>query len=220
MSAEYVAYYRVSTDKQGRSGLGLEAQRQSVENLMTRNNGEVISEYVEIESGKREDRPELVAAIEAAKSAKATLVVAKLDRLSRSVAFIAALLESHVDFVVADMPEANRLTIHILAAVAEHEREMISQRTREALAAAKKRGVRLGNPMWEDAVKRARAAHSARAKDWAEGLRPVVDGLRAMGRESLREMAHGFEEANIKTRRGSKTWTPTTVQRLLAHLDS
>jgi DNA invertase Pin-like site-specific DNA recombinase len=141
----FVAHYRVSTEKQGRSGLGLEAQRGAVEAFLNGGSWKLVAEFTEIESGKRADRPKLAEAVKAAKKHKATLVIAKLDRLSRNVAFIANLMEAGVDFVAVDMPHANKLTIHILSAVAEHEREMISQRTRAALAAAKSRGVRLGD---------------------------------------------------------------------------
>src|SRR6266436_4972669 len=144
MSSRFVAYYRVSTDRQGRSGLGLDAQRYAVMRHVASHDGELIADFCEIESGKRSDRPQLAAAIAAAKKAKATLIIAKLDRLARNVHFISGLMESGVEFVAADMPMANRLTVHILAAVAEHEREAISARTKAALAAAKARGVELG----------------------------------------------------------------------------
>src|SRR5580700_11372561 len=143
--ASYVAYYRVSTDRQGASGLGLDAQRQAVARFIGA--GQLVAEFTEIESGRRHtNRPRLLAALAECRKRRAVLLIARLDRLARNVAFIANLMESGVDFVAVDMPTANRLTIHILAAVAEHEREMISQRTKAALAAAKQRGTRLGNP--------------------------------------------------------------------------
>jgi DNA invertase Pin-like site-specific DNA recombinase len=141
----FVAYYRVSTDKQGKSGLGLDAQRQAV-TYFVNGRGEIRAEFTEIESGRKNDRPQLLEALATCRRLKATLVIARLDRLARNVAFISNLMESRVDFVAVDMPEANRLTIHILAAVAEHEREMISKRTKAALQVAKMRGIRLGNP--------------------------------------------------------------------------
>ena len=141
-AGNFIAYYRVSTDKQGKSGLGLEAQRQAVVDFINGNGNKVIAEYTEVESGKRRDRPELAKALTDCRKHKAKLVIAKLDRLARNVHFISGLMESGVDFVAVDMPQANRLTVHILAAVAEHEREMISQRTKAALAVAKERGVR------------------------------------------------------------------------------
>ena len=142
---KFIGYLRVSTQKQGQSGLGIESQRKAVEDYLNGGRLELLAEYVEIESGKRSDRTELAKALGHANATGATLVIAKLDRLSRNVAFISNLMESGVEFVAADMPMANRLTVHVLAAVAEHEREMISQRTTAALAAAKARGVKLGN---------------------------------------------------------------------------
>jgi DNA invertase Pin-like site-specific DNA recombinase len=144
MASQFVAYYRVSTDRQGRSGLGLDAQREAVRAHLAGHSGALQAEFCEIESGKRSDRPQLAAAIAAAKKAKATLIIAKLDRLARNVHFISGLMESGVDFVAADNPHANKLMVHLLAAFAEHEREQISQRTKDALAAAKARGARLG----------------------------------------------------------------------------
>src|SRR5919107_4586224 len=140
----FVAYYRVSTDKQGRSGLGLEAQRDAVRCYLNGGNWTLADAVTEVESGKRNDRPELDRALALCRLYGATLVVAKLDRLARNVAFISKLMESGVDFVAVDFPQANRLTVHILAAVAEHEAAMISQRTKAALAAAKARGKKLG----------------------------------------------------------------------------
>jgi len=139
---KYVAYYRVSTQKQGESGLGLEAQRQAVSAFAI--DGPIIAEFTEVESGKNCERPEIAKAIAKAKSAKATLVVAKLDRLARNVSFIASLMDSDLEFVCCDYPYANRLTIHIMAAVAEDEARRTSERTKAALAALKAKGVKLG----------------------------------------------------------------------------
>src|SRR5215469_5908263 len=157
-SGKHVAYYRVSTARQGRSGLGLEAQRQAVSDYLNGGAWDLVAEFTEIESGKRNDRPELSRALELCRRQKATLVIAKLDRLARNVAFIANLMESRVDFVAVDMPQANRLTVHILAAVAEHEREMIVARTKAALAAAKARGKRLG---WANPARQGEQAKAA-----------------------------------------------------------
>src|SRR5216684_5761135 len=143
---KFIAYLRVSTDKQGHSGLGIEAQRKAVNDYLDGGHWQLLAEHVEVESGKRADRPQLQAALAHAKATGATVVIAKLDRLARNVAFIANLMESGVEFTAADMPMANRLTVHVLAAVAEHEREAISARTKAALAAAKARGQKLGNP--------------------------------------------------------------------------
>src|SRR3954452_8738746 len=158
----FIAYYRVSTDKQGQSGLGLEAQRKTVTDYLNGGAWALIGEFTEVESGKRDDnRPVLAKALAACRAHGATLVIAKLDRLARNVAFISRLMEGGVEFVAVDFPTANRLTIHILAAVAEHEREMISARTKAALQAAKARGVKLGNPRAAEAAKLAQAARLA-----------------------------------------------------------
>lgn len=142
-NGHYIAYYRVSTTRQGQSGLGLEAQQQAVKQYLNGGNWQILAEFTEIESGKRNDRPKLAEAIALCKRLQATLVIAKLDRLARNVHFISGLMESGVEFVAVDNPNANRLMLHMLAAFAEHEREQISRRTKDALAAAKARGVKL-----------------------------------------------------------------------------
>src|SRR3954469_11857326 len=141
---KFVAYYRVSTEKQGRSGLGLEAQQEAVRSYLNGGGWHLMAEVVEVESGKKNDRPRLAEALRLCRLHGAILIIAKLDRLARNVAFISNLMESGVEFTAVDFPQANRLTVHILAAVAEHEREMISRRTKDALAAAKARGTKLG----------------------------------------------------------------------------
>lgn len=156
---KFVAYYRVSTKRQGKSGLGLEAQREAVARHIAAHGGKLVAEYVEVESGKLKDRPQLAAALAHARGKSATLVIAKLDRLARNVAFVAALMESGCEFVACDNPTASRLTVHILAAVAEAEANAISERTTAALAAARRRGVKLGT---------ARPGHSI---DWRKGQR-------------------------------------------------
>src|SRR5215813_5316451 len=158
---KFVAYFRVSTDRQGKSGLGLEAQREAVLNYLNGGSWTMVAEFTEVEGGKHADRPQLAAALAACEKQKAKLVIAKLDRLSRNLAFIATLMDSGVEFVAVDNPHANKLTVHILAAVAQHEREQISKRTRDALAAAKRRGKRLGNPDIAEISKRGRAALKA-----------------------------------------------------------
>jgi len=222
-----VAYYRVSTAKQGASGLGLEAQRAAVEDLCNSRGWEIIAPpFVEIESGKRADRPELMKALHRAKVTGAILVVAKLDRLSRNVAFLATLQDSGVKFIAADMPEANELTVHIMAAVAQAERKAISKRTKEALAAAKTRGRKLGNPNGAAALRRAGqgnrasiASISAAASSRAESLRPVIDELRSNGINSLGKLAASLNEGGFVTARGGK-WHPTSVRNLLARLSA
>jgi DNA invertase Pin-like site-specific DNA recombinase len=174
---QIISYLRVSTAKQGISGLGLEAQRAAVAGYAAAGGHRIIAEYVEVESGAKSSRPELNAALASCRLHRATLVIAKLDRLARNVAFIANLMEGGVEFIACDMPQANRLTLHLLAAIAEHEREMISQRTKAALQAAKARGVKLGNPNGAAAlrdgakaaagrsaiIRRAKATHHAAA---------------------------------------------------------
>ena len=144
MNGRYVAYYRVSTAKQGASGLGLEAQQEAVRTYLNGGNWQLVAELTEVESGKRNDRPKLAEALRLCRTRKATLIIAKLDRLARNVNFISNLMEAKVEFTAVDFPTANRLTVHILAAVAEHEALMISARTKAALQAAKARGVVLG----------------------------------------------------------------------------
>src|SRR5580658_2953026 len=164
-NGKFVAYYRVSTAKQGASGLGLEAQQESVRGYMNGGRWSMVDEVTEVESGKRNDRPALANALALCRIHKATLIIAKLDRLARNVNFISNLMEAKVDFTAVDFPQANRLTVHILAAVAEHEAAAISARTKAALQAAKARGTRLGGRRWavETIAKQANAA-SAKAR--------------------------------------------------------
>src|ERR1700744_6231229 len=143
-AGRFISYYRVSTDQQGRSGLGLAAQRDAVTSWLNGGAWSLLGEYVEVESGKDNSRPQLAAAMAQCRLTEAVLVIAKLDRPSRNVAFLANLMDSGVEFVAVDNPQATRFTLHILAAVAEHEAAMISSRTKAALAAAQARGVKLG----------------------------------------------------------------------------
>ncbi|QZD86678.1 recombinase family protein [Qipengyuania psychrotolerans] len=218
------AYYRVSTDKQGRSGLGLEAQRQSVRALCEARGWEIVSEFTEVESGKRNDRPELNAALDRARLTGAKLVVAKLDRLSRDAAFTLQLRNSGVDFTCADNPDVNRLTIGLLAVINEDERERISERTKAALAAAKARGVKLGNPNGVASLKRAGkgntasvSAIKANADAFAESLRGTFDLIRSAGVTSLAGIARELNERHMKTSRGGK-WHASSVRNLIARL--
>lgn len=209
----FVAYYRVSTDKQGKSGLGLEAQQQAVESFVRSEQGELMKAFVEIETGKSKDRPELAKAIAHAKRSKATLIVAKLDRLARNVAFTSALMESGVDFVACDNPHANRLTIHILAAVAENEAEMISARTKAALEAFKARGGLLGscrpecaNNLSDEAQEKGRqvsaVVRTAKARTAYAELLPVMNELRQQGK-TYREIAAHLNTEGYTTARGN-----------------
>lgn len=216
-----VAYYRVSTSAQGRSGLGLDAQRLAVSQFCGGRGCDMVGEFVEVESGKLDARPELARAMHLAKVTGSTLVVAKLDRLSRNVAFLAALQDSGARFLAADMPEANELTVHIMAAVAQAERKAISRRTKEALAAAKARGVKLGNPNGAAALISADkgntasvAAIKAGAERFAADLEPIVADIMRSGTTSLRTIAAELNRRGIVTRRGG-AWHPATVRDLI-----
>jgi len=218
-NGKHVAYYRVSTAKQGRSGLGLDAQRKAVSDYLNGGSWELAGEFVEVESGKLDKRPQLEAALALCDLTGSTLVVAKLDRLSRNVAFLAALQDSGTKFVAADMPEANELTIHIMAAMAQAERKAISKRTKEALAAAKVRGTVLGgsrgNP---DDLKRGPAV-SAQVRRHASTTRAIkvnrqIEAIRAAGCTSLREIAYALNEAGITTPRGGR-WQASQVKRVI-----
>jgi DNA invertase Pin-like site-specific DNA recombinase len=220
-----VAYERVSTARQGASGLGLEAQRQVIEDFAVSRGAEVLARFTEVESGRKADRPELAKALHLAKVTGATLVIAKLDRLSRNAAFLLALRDSGVRFVAVDMPEANDLTVGIMALVAQAEREAISRRTKEALAIAKARGVKLGNPNGAASLRRAgkggvalRAAVKTNAAAFAADLAPVLDDIRKSGKVSLRAIAADLALRGIKTRRGGH-WDVGNVRRLLVRLE-
>jgi DNA invertase Pin-like site-specific DNA recombinase len=212
MGSPILAYYRVSTQKQGRSGLGLEAQRKAVAAYAAQHSLEVADEFTEVETGKGcdalERRPVFARALQKARKLKAPIVVAKLDRLSRDVAFVATLMAKKVDFRDASDPNASPFMLHIKAAVAEEERRLISQRTRDALAAAKERGVQLGNQKQADANKAAAAARDA-------DLRPILE---AMQDKPYREIARELTSRNIRTPRGGDVWNAMTVLRVMTRL--
>jgi DNA invertase Pin-like site-specific DNA recombinase len=220
-NGKFISYLRVSTARQGVSGLGLEAQREAVSRYLNGGKWQLVQEIVEVESGKRNDRPAIAEALRLCRLHKATLVIAKLDRLARNVHFISSLMEAGVDFVACDFPEANRLTVHILAAVAEHEATMISARTKAALVAAKARGVQLGGQrgslgrMAVMAAKGTRAsalARQATASKRRSDLLPVIAGLKAGGATSLRQIARGLNDCGLTTPRGGK-WSSAQVMR-------
>jgi DNA invertase Pin-like site-specific DNA recombinase len=218
---KFIAYYRVSTDKQGQSGLGLEAQRKAVADYL--NGGKPIKAYTEVESGKRTtNRPKLAEAIQSCRAYKAKLVIAKLDRLSRNAAFLLGLEEAGIDFVAADMPNANRLTVGIMAMVAEEERRMISARTKAALAAAKARGTKLGGDRGvipsQKAHDMAIATVQSRANARAADIAPIIQELQEDGADSLRAVADGLNEAGVPTARGQGQWSATQVSRMMARI--
>ena len=212
----FVFLLRVSTQQQGASGLGLDVQRQAVSRHVAAAQGVLVAEFTEIESGKKNDRPEIAAALAACRLRHAILIIAKLDRLARNVLFIATLMESGVDFVACDNPHATPLLIHILAAVAEDERKRISERTKAALAAAKARGVKLGNPHLKPGdTRRARRARSAAADRIAADVLPYIEQARKAGCNSLGEFAKALTARGIATPGGSREWHPTQISRIL-----
>jgi DNA invertase Pin-like site-specific DNA recombinase len=217
-TGKFVAYYRVSTQRQGRSGLGLEAQQTAVNDYLNGGDWRLVAEVTEVESGKRSDRPKLAEALKLCRLHSATLIIAKLDRLARNVAFISNLMESGVEFHAVDFPQANRLTVHILAAVAEHEARMISERTKAALAAAQRRGVKLGGYHGTIITKATRKAGQAaierRVAARDADLMPTIGELQAAGATSLRTIAAGLNDRGIPTAQGGQ-WSATQVWRVL-----
>lgn len=208
----FVAYYRVSTIKQGESGLGLDAQKTAVRAHLAAHGGVLVGEYVEIESGRKKARPMLTAAFTQCRRERARLVIAKLDRLARNVAFIANLMESRVDFVACDNPHASRLVLHMLAAFAEHEAGEISRRTKDALAAAKARGAVLGR----NGVVLA-AANMATADDFARSMALVIEGLREEGITTVRAICAELNARGVLSARGGAWHLPVT-HRLLRRI--
>lgn len=224
MSPRFVTYLRVSTKRQGQSGLGLQGQGAACAKYISGVGGDLppLAEFVEVESGKKNTRPELRKALDLCRVTGAVLVIAKLDRLARNAAFLLSLRDSGVDFVAADMPQANRLLVGIMALVAEQEREMISERTRAALAAAKARGVKLGGDRGGRASQAAQAAgtaaRQAKADAFAARLAPHVLEALKDNFTSLRQIASYFETKGIVTATGRTVWTPKAVANVLARL--
>lgn len=238
-SGQFVTYFRVSTQRQGASGLGLEAQKSAVESFLNGGHWEVIGSFTEVETGKGSNaldkRPQLRSAIDQCKKTGARLLIAKLDRLARNVHFISGLKESGVKFVAADMPDATDLLVNIMAAVAQQEAEVISRRTKDALAAAKARGIvsngpNKGQPLVlgragaanlakaEAQVLKARQRASKAANDFAGGLARMIAGMRAAGL-SQRTMVKALNWQEIRTARGSD-WTLVQLQRVLTRLNA
>lgn len=224
-AGRFISYLRVSTDRQGKSGLGLEAQREAVANYLNGGQWELVAEVVEVESGRRHDRPQLEAALSACRLHRATLVVAKLDRLARNAKFLLHLIDSSVDVVFCDLPHVpsgptGRFLLTQIAAVAELEAGLISQRTKAALAAAKVRGVKLGSPgnLTADGQARGaemgRAASVARANSRAADLQATIRQLMAQGITSASSIARKLNEAGVPTARGG-LWQAVQVQRVL-----
>ncbi|QXE92800.1 recombinase family protein [Geomonas subterranea] len=216
---KWVGYCRVSSKKQGKSGLGLAAQQKMITDYVTATGGELVETFVEVESGKIDERPELQRAIRTAELVGGRVLVGKLDRLSRDLHFITHLQKTKVDFVVCDLPNCDSFTIHIYGALAQRERELISARTKAGLAAAKARGVKLGSDNLKYAdmdAARAKGVESvkAMADDFASKVKPMVTALRAQG-ATLREIAIHLDRAGVKTARGGR-WTATAVKNVLA----
>lgn len=219
----FVAYYRVSTKGQKKSGLGLEAQQEAVRRYLNGGQSSLVEAFTEVESGKRDDdRPQLARALQTCRVFGAKLVIAKLDRLSRDAHFLLGLEKARVDFVCTDMPHANRLTVGIMAMVADEERRAISDRTKAALAAAKRRGVALGGDrgakLSRAAMKAGRDAQAARASERAADLAHIIGGLQSSGISSLSGIARALTERRVPTPRGSTEWAAVQVARIVARL--
>uniref|UniRef100_B8DJ03 Resolvase domain protein n=1 Tax=Nitratidesulfovibrio vulgaris (strain DSM 19637 / Miyazaki F) TaxID=883 RepID=B8DJ03_NITV9 len=218
----FISYLRVSTKRQGQSGLGLEAQRKAVEDFLNGGRWEHLAEYVEVESGKRTDRPELEKALNHCKVTGATLVIAKLDRLSRDAHFLIGLQKAGAKFRAVDMPEADETVVGIMALFAERERKLISARTKDALAAVKARGTKLGCPLGATHLRQyGNAAGVAKVKEQAQDraheLAPIIEAIKRKGATSVRGIADELNRMGVITARGGK-WHPTSVARLLTRL--
>ena len=216
---KFIAYYRVSTTKQGNSGLGLNAQKSMIHSYLNGGSWLLLDEFTEIESGKKDNRPELSKAIRLCRLKNAKLIVSKLDRLSRDLHFITYLQKSGIKFVVAENPDMNDLTVHIFAAMGQHERQLISQRTKDALDQAKKKGVALGNPAFSEGrqipgsgdTAIARKAKTDRANEYASEMKMVIDDIMGNGKISLRAIAQELNTRGFATRRNCK-WTANSVR--------
>jgi DNA invertase Pin-like site-specific DNA recombinase len=223
-SGKFVAYYRVSTARQGRSGLGLSAQQKAVADFLNGGDWKIVGEFTEIESGKKTDlnRPQLAAAFSLCRLHGAKLVIARLDRLSRNAAFLLSLEDSGIDFVAADMPNINRLTAGVSALVAEDYARAVSKSTKDALAAAKRRGVKLGGDRGvipnKLAHKRSKEALQRRAAARAADLKPIINELQAAGVTTNKGIAAALTERGIPTARGAGQWQATQVKRVLDRL--
>jgi DNA invertase Pin-like site-specific DNA recombinase len=226
MSNQFVVYLRVSTRKQELSNLGLLAQQDTINNFVSRKNGSIISTFKETESGKNDHRPELMKAIELCKLTNSTLLIAKLDRLARSVHFVSSLMKSEVDFIACDNEHANKLTIHLLSSINEWEREIISTRVKEALKQAKLRGTKLGvagkDNLTEEGTKKgivnSRMVRSTNADNFAKKIGPIIQNITDGGVGTLNGIAIELNNRNIRTARSGQ-WTGPQVSRILKRLD-
>lgn len=218
--SKYVTYIRVSTNRQGQSGLGLEAQTKAIDEYLNGGDWEIIRNFQEIETGtNKKKRPQLMKALELCEETGATLLVAKIDRLARNVAFVSKLLESKIDFVAADMPMANKLTIHIIAAMAEYESDQISKRTKDALAVVKGRGVKLGNPNPDAAMRLGRAVRTAQADEKAEEVYAVIERIRKLGVTTLRGIGQELQDRKVVTSLNKKKWGPEQVKAVICRVE-
>ena len=222
MSGKFVLYYRVSTQRQGQSGLGLEAQQSQALQYLQQVNGQAVEEFVEVESGRKDDRPELRRAIELCQAWDATLLVAKFDRLSRDAHFLLGLQKAGIKFIAADNPQANELTVGILALVAQQEAKAISERTKAALAAAKARGVKLGGfkgyYLSDNDRERSTEARTQAANDKAMRLKPILDRVNPEGSLSLGKVAQVLNQEGVPTLSGRGQWNGKSVQRVYQRL--
>lgn len=216
---QFIAYYRVSTQRQGISGLGLEAQQDIVEDYIRRQEGKLLHIYTEIESGKRDERPQLLKALQHCQLTNSTLVVSKLDRLSRDLHFLSTVMKSGISFICCDQPNSGTLVLQVLAAVAEEERRMISERTKLALAAAKKRGVKLGNPRLHEirnsCMKNARGTWQKNNDEFNQAIRPVIESLQQQGITTYKGLARELNLLGFKTRYGRQFYSATVRNILL-----
>lgn len=221
-SGKFVAYYRVSTDRQGTSGLGLEAQQEAVRVFLNGGKWSLIGEFTEVESGARKklkNRPMMASALELCRKQKATLVVAKLDRLARDVQFISELLNSNVKFICADMPEADRTFLQMMSVFAEYEGRRIGERTKAALDSLKRKGVKLGSPTPENGSKVGVRSIKAKADSYAEQVGPIVrDIIKKTGAQTLRDISEALSAKGVLTPRGNTEWFPSQVSNLLKRI--
>ena len=226
MGSQFVSYFRVSTKKQGESKLGLLAQEEAINNFVSRKTGSIIKTFTEVESGKNDNRPELNKAIDHCIITNSILLIAKLDRLARSVHFVSSLMRSGVEFIACDNEHANKLTIHLLASIAEYEREIIGTRIREALKQTKIRGTKLGvagkKNLTEDGRKKgilnSRTKRAKNADEFAMKIRPIIQDIHNSGITTLKSISNELNNRNIRTSRSGR-WSATSVSRVLKRLD-